>query len=365
MRFFRRLARFVGGALVLLAIPAVAAGLLVLAFGELQDEQGPVVDDLPLIDEAVPIGSADLRDSSPVDLSLKWEQGPPVPAPAITGLVTGVNIIPGQALRSGEWLLEVDGIQRVGYATERPLWQPVSRSSSEAEVRVLVDLLIEMGYELEPTDVYSSTVRRVVRQFHTDAGAPRTSTFDPSMAVWLGEALLQDVETVEIAVGEPMPGAGEPLLRGRSELLSAKVQVGDSGEGGTGTRAIAGERVFVVDGNEFAFDHDQRQVPSSDLAALSELIDPSVSSLSGLVQLASPLEVQTVPVSAVVVADSGSTCVVLASSNGDDPTAGLRNVTIVASDGGVAQIEPTLESSDRVLATMSEATRTEATNQCS
>lgn len=347
------------------ALPTATAVTLVLSFDRLGSEPRPVADDLPGLGELVPVGAAEIRDQRPAELELTWVEGNPVRAPELAGLVTHVEVEPGNAIRSGTWLLEVSGVRRVGYVGARPFWRPVTATSSRAEINQLAELLVDMGYLAEGTDQFSGTVRRAVEQLEIDAGIAPTGEFDPSMGIWLGTEDPVVVHTIDVSVGQPFPSPGEPIFHRRPSLATAQVMPGDTGGSGALVNPVAGERVFVLDGEAFEFDTTLNGVAAEALPSLAEAIDPAQTTIAGTTQLAEELVAQTVPVSAVVVIDSGKACVLLSEPRSAPLDERVRRVDVVASDGGIAQLTPDLEPETHVVASLGPTLRDEVAHLCS
>ena len=71
--------------------------------------------------------------------------GPEIAAGAAHGTLTSVVVKPGDVLADGAVLFQVDGIDRVGFASSIPFFRPIASGTEGADVAELNRLLVSLG----------------------------------------------------------------------------------------------------------------------------------------------------------------------------------------------------------------------------
>lgn len=137
---------------------------------------------------------------TPVDVVLQRSPAPIVVAPAMVGLIEAVLAEPGQTLRSGQPVLVVDGITRIGVASDRPFARRLSVGDVGMDVTALNGLLSALSFPAADSDRFTDTTRAGVRAFSKSIGAGDQATFNPSWVIFLPSADIL-VAASELIVG--------------------------------------------------------------------------------------------------------------------------------------------------------------------
>ena len=301
------------------------------------------------------IGTSTTEKRVLVTLVESWAPAPKVSMGPIEGRVTA--LAPEERLVSGSEVVSVDGAVRPAMASEQPLWRELAPGAAGADVADVAELLADLGLgdELAGRETVDEMFARAVRRFEIRHGWEPSGVFKPEYVVWLPSSPFE--------VGDVVPDAGDyvesgdQLLEGKPRLLAASVA------------AIArGESLDLPDGSIVFEIPDVLTVPlSSDgrvespeaLAALADHIlkvqalseaapsdqptPPGVPAARfGVVRLAEPRRLQTVPTAAILISAEGAACVVSESG-------GVTPVTVTGGFGGVTEIDPSLAPDERVL----------------
>jgi peptidoglycan hydrolase-like protein with peptidoglycan-binding domain len=204
----------------LLLVPAI--GLTVLL---VQLRRAPADIDPASVPVLAEVTTSETRPSAPVSVTITFGVAPQVRAPAFGGgLVGAISVGPGDELRSGDTLLEVDGVARIALYTPEPFWRAMSRGSTGRDVAALEAFLVEGGWmDGTPDDTYDWTTRQAVKTFESTIGIQRpTGTFDPAYVVWMPEPSVA-VGEVDVEPGMLAPSRGEPVLTGVPEAIAGAV----------------------------------------------------------------------------------------------------------------------------------------------
>jgi hypothetical protein len=299
----------------------------------------------------VPAGSTDGTVERPVQVRV--ELGPALTSfSAIPGgVVTGVRVGPGDAVRTGTPLVEVDGVTRVAAHVRRPFFRALGLGDRGTDVDQLAALLAQLrvstgqhrrGARFDAA--MAAGVRRVARSL----GAPQDGAFDPSWVVWLPEPELV-VSSVQAQVGGPVPGAGQPLVSYAPTVRSAVVAgyVPDAGPVVSDELMVRGVstahlrlrdgRVLLDAASRSALDAAVAAAEPTDAPAGSEVGAATRRSVTvGAVRVTHwRTGVVTVPVAAVVTGAGAGACV-LVQSGTDWRAAAVR---VLGSDPGTLQAE--------------------------
>lgn len=270
----------------LLVAALVAPAGLLLASWRLDEAEPPPLVARPVFSPGQTARSVTVTATA----TATWEPGLGVPAPAWTGLVTAVHVRPGDTLREGDAIVDVDGIEIRYYRFRTPLY----RSVCPGDVELVDDVrhvLKAAGLGVAGTTTLSGVDVAGIRDFASAIGVPdakKVSCFEPSWVVSTS-APLGPVDTVQLAVGVPAPPQGEPILIGRATLESLVVS------GNTGAREIddllTGDGASSFAGTELIIGAVRTGVPLASLddddalADLAEHLDPESASESIAVEL--------------------------------------------------------------------------------
>ncbi len=266
---------------------------------------GPV----PIVTEA---GRRSLDTQAAATLALEWSDGLTLKSPGMDGRVTRVAAGSGGTIISGDIVLAVDGIDRVALATPQPMVRTLDRGDKGPDVEWLQEYLTEAGfYTADITGTYGYQTDRAVKAWRTSLGDPDPrGVFLPQLVLWLPSEPLV-VDTVLVAVDDPAPGTGSPLVLSPRSLTAAVVEVREGQ-----TVATLGDLVFAPsDGDPIALSDSLTVL---DLGSVSTLLDVNseIEAVEGFVRSTTSTEVATVPTSAVISDGTGGVCVWKADGNG-------------------------------------------------
>ena len=270
--------------------------------------------------------------------------GPEVAAGAARGTVTSVTAKAGDALADGGVLFQVDGVDRVGFASAIPFYRPIVPGDEGADVAELHRLLVIRGVLEEPPgepSVASFATGQVVADFSESIGAERTTTFDPAWVVFLPEADLV-VESITLKVGQQAPAQGTVIITTPGRVTSARLV---SGNQEPLNFAPGVEYIAVVDGEELGIDTATQSITEADLPRLRSPQETERDGIPALTRRKVPLQALAVPSSSVMTNETGTLCLWLPEGDGYRAV----TVTVAGARGGVTNIASGLEASQQVL----------------
>lgn len=271
--------------------------------------------------------------------------GPEIAAGVARGTITSVSVAPGDALGDGAVLFQVDGIDRVGFASSIPFFRPISSGTEGADVVELHRLLVLLGLLDSPpahAGLANFATGQAIADFAESIGAPRTTTFDPGWAVFLPVPDLV-AATVALKVGQQAPTQGQVIITTPGTVTSARLA---SGNQEPLNFAPDVEYVAIIDGEEFGIDTATQSIVEADLPRLRAPKETERDGIPALTRRKTPLQALAVPSSAVMTNEHGTLCIWLA----EDKTYRPSTVAIAGARGGVTNVASGLEASQRVLA---------------
>ncbi|MGE0598903.1 MAG: hypothetical protein AB7J35_03645 [Dehalococcoidia bacterium] len=271
--------------------------------------------------------------------------GPDVNAGAAHGTVTSVTVEPGDRLVDGVVLFQIDGIDRIGFASSVPFYRALSSGAEGEDVAELHRLLVSLELLDSPPsepEVATFATGQAVADLADQLGAPRTTTFDPGWVIFLpAEGLVAD--SVNLKVGQPAPGQGQVIITTPGTVTSARLASGNQ-EPLTFSPGV--EYVAVVDGEEFAIDTATQSIAEADLPRLRAPKETERDGIPALTRRKVPLQALAAPSSSVMTNPAGTLCLWLPEGNGYRST----TVTVAGARGGVTNIASGLDASQQVLA---------------
>lgn len=278
-------------------------------------------------------------DDQLVNASLEWGRPLEVFAPNWSGVVTDIYRAAGETVTSGESVLSINGVDRLAFASNQPLWRPLRRGDTGADVDELQRLLVAKGYDVQPDGEFGATTQEAVKLLEASLGISKPSgVFDPGWVLWLPSETFQ-ISSIAISVGSPAPSAGSVVLAGPPPLLHVEFQ-----DDQDVPLDLSGPWVFTSAGLEYSI-LDGSLEPDS-LTRLQGATGSEVLSISGRVISQTPIEVIGVPATAVMSSADGDLCVWVPGPDGYLP----RSVELEG--GAVAQVFVLsgLSAGDQVLA---------------
>lgn len=320
-------------------LPLFAAGGLALRSDELGVTERSAG---PLLSSPTPRTITDERQVRIVATALP---GPEVAAGPARGTITAVGVAPDDTLVDGVVLFQVDGIDRIGFASSLPFYRPLASGAVGADVAELHRMLLVFGFlDVEPANPSQAnfTTGQAIAAFAESIGAERTTTFDPSWVVFLPEAGLI-AESVNLKVGLQAPPQGAVIVTTPGRVTSARLV---SGNQEPLNFAPGAEYVAIVDSEEFAIDTSTQAIAEADLPRLRSPKETERDGIPALARRKAPLQALAVPSSSVMTNDRGALCLWLP----EDKAYRAVTVTIAGARGGVTNVATGLEASQEVLA---------------
>jgi hypothetical protein len=270
--------------------------------------------------------------------------GPEVAAGPARGTITAVGVAPGDTLTDGAVLFQVDGIDRIGFASSIPFYRPISPGTEGPDVAELHRLLLLKGLVEELPDdpeTASFATGQAIADFAESLGAGRTTTFDPGWAVFLPAPDLA-AATVSLKVGQPAPSQGAVIITTPGTVTSARLA---SGNQEPLNFAPGVEYIAIVHGEEFAIDTATQSIAEADLPRLRSPKETERDGIPALTRRKTPPQALAVPSSAVMTNEQGTLCLWLP----DGKEYRAVTVTVAGARGGVTNIASGLEASQQVL----------------
>lgn len=322
-----------------LLLPLLAAGGLALRGDGLSETERSAA---PVLTSPTPRTVTDERQ---LRIAATVIPGPEVAAGAARGTVTAVGVSPGDALADGAVLFQVDGVDRIGFASSIPFYRPIATGVEGPDVAQLHRLLVLKAFldEMpEDPEVATFATGQAVGDFAESLGAARTTTFDPGWVVFLPAAGLV-AETVSLKVGQQAPAQGQVIITTPGTVTAARLV---SGNQEPLNFAPGVEYVAIVDGEEFAVDTATQSIATADLPRLRAPKETERDGIPALTRRKTPLQALAVPSSAVMTNAGGALCVWLPEGNAYR----AATVTVAGARAGVTNVASGLNPDDRVLA---------------
>lgn len=235
---------------------------------------------------------------------MTWVDGPVAFSPSWSGTVTSVAVQPsGIPVRSGDNLVQVDGVWRVAALTLTPFYRPLEPGSRGSDVAALNAFLRDLGFKAGDGETWSRSTTQGVAQLAERVGAGRASGFDPGWVVWIPSQEFI-VASVEAETGAPAPSNGEPILLSAPVASNASIR-----DDGGGLESITGDDWIIEVGDvSVPYSGDPSHAvgdPSSTLLGMTRSDEP----VDATLRRSTALPVVQVPPSALVSAGGGRYCV--------------------------------------------------------
>ncbi len=275
--------------------------------------------------------------------------GPEVTAGPARGTITTVGVAPDDTLIDGAVLFQVDGIDRIGFASSIPFYRPISPGTQGPDVVEVHRLLLLKGIiDEQPDDPGTATFAtgQAIADFAESLGAGRTTTFDPGWVVFLPTPDLV-AAMVSLKIGQSAPAQGAVIITSPGTVTAARLA---SGNQEPLNFAPGAEYVAIVDSEEFAIDTATQTIAEADLPRLPSPKETERDGIPALARRKVPLQALAVPSSAVMTNDRGALCLWLP----EDKAYRAVTVTIAGARGGVTNVATGLEASQQVLANPAE-----------
>ncbi len=285
------------GALVV--VGAACTGAAWWAQGHTPSPLTSDVGDGPLL---VPVTAAERVARYGVGVAVTYTDGTLVTA-STSGTVTRVATGPGQVLEAGEEIVRVDDTPVLAFVADAPLWRDLGPGAEGEDVARLQRYLSDVGLFTGRADgKFRERTAQAVRAYNVAHGRKASgTTFALGSVAWVGPQPFT-VASVETAAGAAL-GAGGPLVRGPRQAATLSVTEPAGGiPAGVAYNLTVGETVTAYTAGSGTV------VDPAAIAAIAQSLGTSGEG-AGQVVTATPEPALRVPASAVVVDDSGASCV--------------------------------------------------------
>lgn len=316
----------------------------------------------------VPVGTGGAVGSTSVDLSLSWSLPSTPVAPAWQGIVQKTYLTAGTPITDGRTIVRIAGIDRLGYASSIPFGRVLTQGDQGEDVTELNRLLGHLKYPHGAGNEYGTLTGQGVLQLAEKIGAPKTGAFDPAWIIFLASKDMV-ADQIRFVVGAPAPAAGTVIIQPRSKLTRAVLlapgtapPTPDAALGSTGGPDPAapapanaptvqkftapGGTTFRVGKQELSLNDAREEVAPKDLPLLEAQLATGAAITTGRLDRPSSPDEVTVPAAAIIMGNSGATCVRKSSDGGQSGS--VISVDITGDNGGKATITGDIKAGDRV-----------------
>lgn len=340
--------RVVSWVLVVLLVVVPLAGVCVFSWVQARDPEALAPKPVAVLQQPTVVSD---DGSVEATITALLDPGARVTAPAWQGgVVTRVDVKPGDAVSTGSVLLAVDGVGRVAVASPAPFYRSLAVGDSGGDVLDLERALKAMGdFAGEPDRSFTKVTANAVDRLGKRLGAGDASgVFDPSWVVWLpGENLV--AQSVGVAVNDPAPSQGSVVFSTAPSVSSVSL----SGPAGP-VDFSSGAYVLSQNGVDVATVRSDGDVDAGLLARLTAQDDGSGASggsSSGGASVSSrvygvslrretAVTLLSVPASAVMTGSDGTATCVYGKYGLGDARYQARAVRVAGGSMGVTRLEP-------------------------
>ena len=310
----------------------------------------------PELEVWVPVESSESEVIAPVGLSLGWDEGQPVIAPAWSGLVQEVLVGSGDELRSGSAIAVVDGIIRTAWATEVPFSRVLDIGSRGAEVAQLHTLLRGAGIDAPEGDRFTRATGVATATFARKQGVAVDGAivaFDPAWVIYLpAEPLV--LKKLDLTVAAPAPAPGTQIGETAPKLTNAMLidaatvnQILQQSEGISAAQepiVIDEASLLRVSDTELLLTEDRTHVADADLHIVQKAANELTPAIRAITVTTLTNDAWVVPSAAVFSSSTGKTCVQVR----DEGDVRGVEVSVVSQGQGRTVLEGTLSIGEEV-----------------
>ena len=262
------------------------------------------------------------------------------------GTVTAVTVAPGDVLRAGTKVLEVDAVPVFAYRSETAMYRPLTvgaRGSDVAALQHFLNAYLHDELQLDVDGAYGDGTLRRVHDWQRRSGMVVSDVVEPSSFVRLPRDEVV-VGSIDATVGAPYVSVGQPLVTGASELAAIEPSGLTPTDDGAYLFTVAGESVpLVLERGSWSTSDALsllRLAIESD-SANDESPSPQAQSsvaVQGWIARAEPLDATAVPAAALVPSGAGGAACIW---SGADVTKLTRTVVhlIAIAPSGAALID--------------------------
>ncbi|MBB6404918.1 peptidoglycan hydrolase-like protein with peptidoglycan-binding domain [Arthrobacter sp. AZCC_0090] len=298
-----------------------------------------------------PAQASDAETSREVQISMDWQDGSKLYAPAWDGVVQAVHLRTGEAINDGDKVAVVNGISRLAVHTETPFFGELRVGDVGPEVSKLNAVLTRLGFGNPVGDRYSSSTAAFVRQLQIKLGVRPASgeTFSSSWFVFLPSEAVS-VGSTHLIQGTMAPTFGAEVASELKQVSNAVLVMPgtvskpatDATEPGAETsktppipqtpklEALPQERLFLGE-IELELNADRQQLSNSGKTTLRTLVQEGARATDARLKAPSVKGSLRVPSAAVFASKTDKTCVI---SRELDGTKRSKRVAIISSSAG-------------------------------
>lgn len=212
-----------------------------------------------------------LTSAQAAKITLSIGPGDALVAPAWAGMVTDVPVGQGDGLSPFVPVIEIEGIVRKAWRTERPFTRPLQGGDRGKDVQQLQEGLTALGLlgEHAAGRMDRATVSAVKAYSRSIGYASDVDIFDPGWVVFLPRESLAVATLVGVQVGAPAPPAGSRFVESPKPVAGATVAL-DSGHPipppASDWVVVLGEQALGVDEGGVVTGQDLTLIPVPDPA---------------------------------------------------------------------------------------------------
>ncbi|VDG76419.1 Uncharacterised protein [Actinobaculum suis] len=201
----------------------------------------------------------------PAQLTVEFADPPPVVSTAESGLITKVNIQPGEQLSPGDLVFRINGVGVMAYAGETVFYRALTRGDTGPDVAGLQTALNQIldGPPLATDGKFGLRTETRVEKLQRALGVEEPDgVFEPQYLLRIPSNPYPVAEN-KIAEGREVPSVGESVLLGAWTISNAIVQPAP------GFQGPEGDYLFRVSGKEIAATLNSGQWTITDVEALA------------------------------------------------------------------------------------------------
>lgn len=224
------------------------------------------------------------------------------PATQASGTLTKFGLVPGVEVVTGTVIGAVNNADIVGYVSDAPLFRDIFRGLKGEDVATAQHFLKDVGYYTGDVDgIAGRAVEESIKAFNAHNGwGSNNGVLTLASVVWAGQAPVTVAE-VSVAVGEQV-SPGTALFTTTAGLTAIAVTESAS-------LPADGDATLTVNGVTVPYQVGTGAVSApDDVAAIAAAMGTTPEGV-GTVARATPQIVGTVPSSAVILDESGQTCI--------------------------------------------------------
>ena len=291
---------------VIVAVPVAVIALVWVGFVIARQPRDQEAQQLGLAEPAiVRLGKTEDDLAQSGELSFEWATERTIGSPA-SGVITEVptDMPDTVAALEGRPVIGIDGILRIG--SHYAFYREITWGTEGPDVAALNLLLSSQGLDADPAiERFNDATARAVRAFRTSIGAAPSSTFDPSLVVFLpASGMLDDLA---VAYGDQVQ-TGDAIAVLRPGITTVSLSLTGTPDRqallrrGTQIEITANSGVVVL---------DDLSLDDAALDQISALVEPGAESLDVQLRLVAPLIGSAIPSGALSVASDGATTCLL------------------------------------------------------